>query len=82
MDIKKLIGTTLMAGALAAGTLGASAGTAVAKPGPNIPGPPGPGVPRIDDNNWRPAPGQIKKFCPWQSPPGQWIGGPHGIPCT
>ncbi|MBI2697657.1 hypothetical protein A9W98_19315 [Mycobacterium gordonae] len=81
MKMQKLIGTALMAGALGAGALGVGAGTAAAKPGPNIPGPPGPPVPVID-NNWRPAPGQIKQFCPWQSPPGQWIGGPHGIPCT
>jgi hypothetical protein len=41
-------------------------------------------VPGIDNpTNWRPLPpGQIKQFCPYQSPPGQWIGGPHGIPCT
>ncbi|MCQ4361960.1 hypothetical protein KQR54_12560 [Mycobacterium gordonae] len=80
--MKRLIATTLMTGALGAGALGMGAGAAAAKPGPNIPGPPGPPVPVIDDNNWRPAPGQIKQFCPWQSPPGQWIGGPHGIPCT
>lgn len=82
MVMKKLVGTTLIAGALVAGAWGAGTGTVVAKPGPDIPGPPGPNVPRIDDNNWRPAPGQIKQYCPWQSPPGHWIGGPHGIPCT
>ncbi|WP_205872889.1 hypothetical protein [Mycobacterium camsae] len=82
MHIKKLIGTALMTGALGVGALGAAAGPAEAKPGPSIPGPPGPPVPRINDNTWRPAPGQIKQFCPGQSPPGQWIGGPHGIPCT
>ncbi len=82
MHMKKWVGTALMAGAVGAGVLGLGTGTAQARPGPNIPGPPVPPVPRIDDNNWRPAPGQIKQFCPWQSPPGQWIGGPHGIPCT
>lgn len=82
MDMKKLIATTVMTGALGMGAFGMGAGSAAAKPGPHIPGPPGPPVPVIDDGGWRPAPGQIKKFCPWQSPPGQWIGGPHGIPCT
>ncbi|MFV8315600.1 hypothetical protein [Mycobacterium sp. 23] len=83
MQFKKMIGTTLMAGALGAGALGMGAGPALAKPGPHIPGPPVPPVPRIDDSiGWNPAPGQIKQYCPWQSPPGHWIGGPHGIPCT
>lgn len=80
--MKKLAGAALITGALSASMLGA--GTAQARPGPHIPGPPVPPIPRIDDRiDWRPGPpGQIKKFCPWQSPPGQWIGGPHGIPCT
>lgn len=83
MQFKKMIGTTLMAGALGAGALGMGAGPALAKPGPHIPGPPVPPVPRIDDSiGWNSAPGQIKQYCPWQSPPGHWIGGPHGIPCT
>lgn len=86
MNIKKFAGTTTMLGALGAAALGLGAVMAEAKPGPHIPGPPNPPGPGIDNPvNWwgpGPAPGQIKKFCPWQSPPGQWIGGPHGIPCT
>lgn len=78
MTSKKLIGTATLAGALGAAALGIGAGLAQA-----------------DDNwkpwqpdgnhwsNWLPAsPGQIKHdYCPWD-PPGHWIGGPHGIPCT
>lgn len=84
MNIKKFAGTALIAGALGAGMVGFGAGSAEARPGPHIPGPPGPPpVPQIDGPaGWNPAPGQIKKVCPWQSPPGQWVGGPHGIPCT
>ena len=83
MNAKKFVGTALMAGVLTSGALGLGAGTAQARPGPHIPGPPSiPPVLRVDDSsNWRPAPGQIKQLCPWQSPPGQWISGPHGIPC-
>lgn len=82
MNIKQVAGTVLIAGALGASSLGA--GVAQARPGPQIPGPPPvPPVPAIGGPvDWNPAPGQIKKFCPWQSPPGQWVGGPHGIPCT
>ncbi|OBF21067.1 hypothetical protein [Mycobacterium kubicae] len=81
MNIKKIAGTVGIAGWLGATALGLGVGIAQADPGPRIPGPPGP---HIDDpTDWRPLPpGQIKKACPWQSPPGQWIGGPHGIPCT
>ena len=80
MMIRKIAGAALIAGVLSAGATGA--GTAQAKPGPHIPGPPP--IPGVDGPvNWNPGPpGQIKKYCPWQSPPGQWIGGPHGIPCT
>lgn len=82
MMIRRVAGAALIAGTLGAGALGA--GTAQAKPGPHFPGPPNPPIPVIDGPaNWHPGPpGQIKKYCPWQSPPGQWIGGPHGIPCT
>ena len=79
MELKKIAGTALLAGALGAGSL-LGIGAAGAKPGPHIPGPPP--VPPGQVDGWNPAPGQVKKFCPWQSPPGQWIGGPHGIPCT
>lgn len=81
ISVKKIAGTATIAGALAGAALGLGAGMAQADPGPRIPRPP---VPNIDDGGWRPGlpPGQIKKVCPWQSPPGHWIGGPHGIPCT
>ncbi|OSC39885.1 hypothetical protein [Mycobacterium decipiens] len=81
MNIRKLAGTAALAGGLGAAALGLGAGQALADPGPRIPRPP---VPNIDNPiNLRPlSPGQIKKVCPWQSPPGHWIGGPHGIPCT
>lgn len=81
MDFKKIVGKITVAGALSAAVLGFGAGIAQADPGPRIPGPPGP---HIDDPaRWNPVPpGQIKQWCPWQSPPGHWIGGPHGIPCT
>ncbi|WP_135457315.1 hypothetical protein [Mycobacterium sp. DL99] len=84
MSLKKVAGTVMIAGALGLGSLGLGAGTAQADPGwgPNIPWVPGPGW--VDWNpgvNWGP-PGQVKKWCPWQSPPGHWVGGPHGIPCT
>ncbi|CAM4222364.1 hypothetical protein MB901379_02417 [Mycobacterium basiliense] len=81
IHVKKLAGTATLAGALSLAALGFGAGTVQADPGPRIPGPPGP---HFDGGgNWRPLPpGQIKKVCPWQSPPGHWIGGPHGVPCT
>lgn len=83
MNIKKVAGTAIIAGALGAGSLGLGAAAAQADPGwgPNIPWVPGPGW--VD---WNPVPnvppGQIKKWCPGNSPPGHWIGGPHGVPCT
>lgn len=80
MNVKTIVGKITIAGAVSAAALGLGAGLAQADPGPRIPGPPGP---HIDDPaRWNPAPGQIKQWCPWQSPPGHWIGGPHGIPCT
>lgn len=80
MNVKKIIGAMSLAGALSAGALGVGTGVAQANPGPWIPNPPGP---NIDPGKWSPVPpGQIKKWCPYPSPPGHWIGGPHGIPCT
>lgn len=81
MRVQKFAGTTTLVSALMGAALGLGPGMAQADPGPRIPRPP---VPNIDDRiNWRPLPpGQIKKVCPWPSPPGHWIGGPHGIPCT
>nr|VTP00817.1 hypothetical protein BIN_B_03736 [Mycobacterium riyadhense] len=81
MDMKKIVGRITLAGAVCATALGIGAGVAQADPGPRIPGPPGP---HIDDPiRWQPVPpGQIQQWCPWQAPPGHWIGGPHGIPCT
>jgi hypothetical protein len=80
MNVKKIAGTAVIAGALGAATLGLGAGTAQADDwGPWVPW-----VPHVDDwVDWNPvAPGQLKNVCPWHSPPGHWIGGPHGIPCT
>jgi hypothetical protein len=82
MNLKKIAGSASIAGALGAAALGITAGTAHAHPGPwPPPGPPGPHV--VDDGHWNPLPpGQEKQYCPWQSPPGHWVGGPHGVPCT
>ena len=80
MNVKKIAGTATIAGALSAAALGFSAGTAQADDwGPWVPW-----VPHVDDwVDWNPAPpGQVTKWCPWHSPPGHRIGGPHGIPCT
>lgn len=81
MNIKAIPGTLTIAGALGAAALGVGAGTGQADPGPRIPRPP---VPHIDDSTgWHPVPpGQIQRVCPWHSPPGHWVGGPHGLPCT
>ena len=88
MNLKKIAGTAMIAGAVGAASLGLGAGSAQADPNwvdPNIPWIPGPAdwVPGHWDPglNWGP-PGQVKKWCPWHSPPGHWIGGPHGIPCS
>ena len=80
MNLKKIAGVAAMAGALGASALGVGVGTAQAdNPGPWVPWVPGHGS-HVD---WNPGPpGQVKQLCPWQSPPGHWIGGPHGIPCT
>ena len=80
MGLKKIIAAAAITGSLGAGALGLGAGTAQADDGwvPWVPW-----IPHADD--WAPnpvAPGQLSHWCPWHSPPGHWIGGPHGIPCT
>ncbi|BBZ36704.1 hypothetical protein [Mycolicibacterium confluentis] len=80
MGFKRVAGTVLCAGALSAGALGVGLGTAQADDDwvPWVPN-----IPNIDRIHWNPLPpGQVKQLCPWHSPPGHWIGGPHGIPCT
>ena len=79
-QMKKTVGAAAIVAVLGAATLGLGAGTAQADDWvPWVPW-----VPHVDD--WdvgNPlAPGQEKKWCPWHSPPGHWIGGPHGIPCS
>jgi len=95
MNIKKMAGTAAIAAGLGVAGLGMGAGTAQADriwvPDiPEIPWGPGHwvdefvpdlGIPDLGLGNEF-APGQLKKICPWNSPPGHWIGGPHGIPCT
>ena len=85
MDLKKILAATAVAGWLGAAAVGLGAGIAQAKPHvpwvPDIPGVPGVDewVPNVDV--W-PGPGDIKNvLCPWD-PPGHWMGGPHGMPCT
>ena len=81
MNVKKTVGTAIIAGALGFAALGLGAGTGQADDdwGPGVPW-----VPNVGDwGGGNPLPpGQAKKWCPWQSPPGHWIGGPHGFPCT
>ncbi len=80
MNVKKIAGAATIAGALGAAALGL--GTATAQADDWVPWVPW--VPHADnwvDGNPLP-PGQVKKLCPWHSPPGHWVGGPHGIPCT
>lgn len=60
---------------------GFGAGTAGAAPGPGMPGP-GPHIVGGFGHGHLLPPGQIKRVCPWQAPPGYWVGGPHGVPCT
>ena len=86
MKSKKIVAEAMIAVALSFSALGFGAGSAQADPGwgPDIPWIPGPGDwgPDWDPGiNWG-APGQLKKWCPFHSPPGHWIGGPHGIPCS
>jgi hypothetical protein len=81
VDLKRIAGTATIAGALGAAALGLGAGSAQADPDwVDIPVIPDVGD-WVDWNPW-PPPGQLKKWCPWHSPPGHWVGGPHGIPCT
>ena len=80
MNLKKIAWTATTAGVLGAAALGLGAGTAQADDWvPWVPW-----VPHVDDGvGFNPfPPGQVKQFCPWHSPPGHWIGGPHGIPCS
>lgn len=82
MNVKKIVGTATLAGALGAAALGLGVGTAQADPWvpwvPDIPGVPGVGD-WVDVNPF--PPGQVKNaMCPW-FPPGHWTGGPHGPPC-
>jgi hypothetical protein len=80
MNVKKVLATATIAGALGVAALGLGAGTAQADDWvPWVPW-----IPQVDDGiGGNPLPpGQEKKWCPWHSPPGHWIGGPHGIPCT
>ncbi|OCB18603.1 hypothetical protein A5675_25495 [Mycobacterium malmoense] len=80
MNVKKFAGKTAIVGALSAAALGLGTGMAQAHPGP-WPVPPGPHV--VDNGHGNPLPpGQVKQLCPWQAPPGHWVGGPHGVPCT
>lgn len=83
MNLKKIAGTAALTGALGAAALGVGSGWAQADPDWIDPDIPVPGIDIWDPVfDWGPPPGQIKKWCPWHSPPGHWIGGPHGIPCT
>lgn len=79
MGFERFAATALSAAALGVAVLGFGAGTAKADDWqPWVPS-----VPHVDNIRLDPLPpGQAKKLCPWQSPPGHWIGGPHGIPCT
>jgi hypothetical protein len=79
MSVKKIMATATIAGAVGAAALGLGAGTAQADDWvPWVPW-----VPHVDDFGWNPLPpGQVQHWCPWHSPPGHWVGGPHGIPCT
>ncbi|MDT5065725.1 MAG: hypothetical protein QOK02_1880 [Mycobacterium sp.] len=86
MNLKKMAGTAAIAAGLGAAGLGLGAGSAQADRiwVPDVPGIPWAGH-WVDE--WIPEPnlgppGQVKKWCPVDSPPGHWIGGPHGIPCT
>ncbi len=81
MNLKRIAATATLAGAVGAAALGFGAGSAQADPDWVDPFPV---IPGVDDwLDWNPTdPGQLKQWCPWHSPPGHWIGGPHGIPCT
>ncbi|HZA09082.1 hypothetical protein [Mycobacterium sp.] len=80
MNLTKIAGTATIAGALGAAALGLGAGTAQADDWvPWVPW-----VPHVDNPvDWNPLPpGQAKKLCPVDIPPGQWLGGPHGMACV
>ena len=83
MNLKKVAAAAAIVTSLGVGAIGFGAGATQADPGwgPNIPWIPGPGDWVPDVNVW-PGPGDIAQWCPWHSPPGHWVGGPHGIPCT
>ena len=81
MKMNRMAGATAVVGALGAVVLGFGAGTAGAAPGPGMPGP-GPHIVGGFGHGHLLPPGQIKRVCPWQAPPGYWVGGPHGVPCT
>ncbi len=83
MPFNKLIATAAITASFGAAAVGLHAAPAHADPdwGPDIPWIPGPGHWVSDVDLW-PGPGDIAKWCPGHSPPGHWIGGPHGIPCT
>ena len=79
MGLKKIIAATAITGSLGGAALGFGAGTAQGDDWvPWVPW-----IPQVDDGiGGNPLPpGQAKKRCPWHSPPGHWIEGPHGIPC-
>jgi len=79
MGLQKILAATAITGSLGIGVLGLGAGPAQADDWePWVPW-----VPHLDDWVSNPVPpGQLAKLCPWHSPPGHWVGGPHGIPCT
>ncbi|ORB47436.1 hypothetical protein [Mycobacterium persicum] len=80
MIAKKFAGKAVIAAALGASALGFAGAVAQADPGqPRIP--PGPHLNDRGIANPFP-PGQVQQVCPWQAPPGHWIGGPHGLQCT
>ncbi len=85
MNIRKIAGTAALAGAIGAAALGLGSGSAQADDiwVPDIPWIPWGAGHWIPDANLGP-PGQVKKWCPppFDSPPGHWYGGPHGVPCT
>jgi hypothetical protein len=84
MNLKRIAATATMTGALGAAALGLGASPAQADPDWDPWWPWDPEIPEI----WEPGdfvripPGHVKKWCPWNSPPGHWLGSPHGIPCT
>ena len=87
MSIKKITGTAAVAAALGVTGLGLGAGSAQADPiwVPRFPGRfPGPDIGLINGfpTVRRRARSRSGAPAPFDSPPGHWKGGPHGIPCT